>query len=209
MLTILVTLAAVAFVPPLHHCVSLALHGHFAAMHRYIHSLGLGGLALLLGLALAHAVIFYPSEIVTATAAWVYGFAPGLALMVGGWLAAALVTYALGRSVGRPLLRAIIGARFARLEQAMDRGGTSLLLAGRLIPVVPFALMGYAAGATHVGLWRFSWTTVLGYLPLTVAVSYLGSRAQTLSAGDPFVWVAAGVLLSLIALHWRVSRRRA
>jgi membrane protein implicated in regulation of membrane protease activity len=43
--------------------------------------------------------------------------------------------------------------------------------------VVPFALLGYAAGATHVSLWRFSWTTVIGYLPLTIAVAYLGSRA--------------------------------
>jgi uncharacterized membrane protein YdjX (TVP38/TMEM64 family) len=199
--------AAALLVPQLRHCVSLALHGEFGALRTYIHSLGTGGLALLLALMLGHAIFFYPSEIVTATAAYVYGFLPGLALVVVGWLACALLSYALGRSVGRPLLRAILGPRFIALERAMERGGISLLLSGRLLPVVPFSLLGYAAGATHVSLWRFSWTTVLGYLPLTTAVAYLGSRAQTLSANDPLVWAAAALLIAIIVAERVISHR--
>jgi uncharacterized membrane protein YdjX (TVP38/TMEM64 family) len=80
----------------------------------------------------------------------------------------------------------------------MENGGTSLLLSSRLIPIVPFALVGYAAGATHVSLWRFSWTTVVGYLPLTTAVVFLGSRAETLSFGNPLVWIAVIVLVALL-----------
>jgi uncharacterized membrane protein YdjX (TVP38/TMEM64 family) len=157
---------------------------------------------------LAHAIVFYPSEIVTATAGYVYGFAPGLAFVVVGWLLGALLSYALGASVGRPLLRSVLGRRFTRLEHGMERGGISLLLSARLIPVVPFALVGYAAGATRVGVWRFAWTTVVGYLPLTTAVTYLGSRAQTLSTRDPLVWVAAGAVVALIVVHWVLRRRR-
>ena len=199
--------ALVALVPPLRHCVSLALHGEFAALRSYIRSLGGGGFALLLGLMVAHAIIFYPSEIVTATAAYAYGFGPGLAFVVVGWLFAALFSYALGRAVGRPLLRSVLGHRFIRLERVMERGGTSLLLSGRLIPVVPFALLGYAAGATRVRLWPFSWTTVVGYLPLTIAVVYLGSRAKTLSTSDPLVWGAVAGLVALLLVERVVSRR--
>lgn len=90
----------------------------------------------------------------------------------------------------------------------MSQGGTSLLLSSRLIPIVPFALMGYAAGATRVSLWQFSWTTVVGYLPLTVAVTYLGSRAETLSVSNPLVWVAVAVLLGLLSSEWLLRRRR-
>lgn len=69
--------------------------------------------------------------------------------------------------------------------------------------------MGYAAGATRVRVWHFAWTTVVDFLPLTAAVAYLGSRAQTLSTGDPVAWVAAGVLLSLlIAARVPAVRRR-
>ncbi len=204
---ILAAVLIIAVVPQLRHCVGLVLHGHFHALHAYIRSLGAVGLALLLGLMLAHAVVLYPSEIVTATAGWVYGFAPGLAFVVIGWLVAALLSYALGRSVGRPLLRSLLGHRFIRLEHGMDRGGNALLLSWRLIPLVPFALVGYAAGATRVSLWRFSWTTVLGYLPLTTAVTYLGSRAETLSTSDPIVWIAAGGIIAILVAE-RIGHRR-
>lgn len=204
---IVMGVAVIAVVPQLRHCVSLALHGQFAGLRSYIRSLGLGGLLLLLGLMLAHAIVFYPSEIVTATAAYVYGFGAGLPLVVGGWLVSALLSYALGRTVGQALLRSVLGQRFRSLERAMERGGTSLLLSGRLIPVVPFALLGYAAGATRVSIWRFSWTTVLGYLPLTAAVAYLGSRAETLSASNPLVWAAAAVIVALLCGEWLLRHR--
>jgi uncharacterized membrane protein YdjX (TVP38/TMEM64 family) len=206
--TIIAVPLLIVVIPQLGHAVGLALHGHFHALRTYVRSLGTAGLALLLGLMVAHAVVFYPSEIVTATAGYIYGFAPALALVIAGWLLTALLSYALGRAIGGPLLRALLGQRFARLETGVADGGISLLLAGRLIPVVPFAFLGYAAGATRVNLWRFSWTTVAGYLPLTALVAYLGSDARTLSLGDPLVWVAVGSAAGLLAGHWALRRRQ-
>jgi uncharacterized membrane protein YdjX (TVP38/TMEM64 family) len=205
--TIVAGIALIAVVPELRHCVSLVIHGQFGALRTYVRSLGAGGFALLLGLMLAHAIVFYPSEIVTTTAGYVYGFAAGLAFVVVGWLLAALLCYALGRSVGGPLLRRVLGRRFTWLTATMETGGTVLLLSGRLIPIVPFALIGYAAGATHISLWRFSWTTVLGYLPLTTAVVYLGSRAETLSLSNPLVWIAVLALIALLVGEHLVRRR--
>lgn len=202
------TVALILLIPALRHSVGLALHGHFDALRLYIHSLGAAGPALLLGLMVAHAVVFYPSEIVTATAGYVYGFAPALGLVIGGWLLTALLSYALGRTLGGPLLRSLLGARFTRLEQGVAEGGVALLLAGRLLPVVPFAFLGYAAGATRVNLWRFAWTTVAGYLPLSALVTYLGSNAHTLSLGDPLVWVAVAAALLLLGSHWVLRHRR-
>jgi uncharacterized membrane protein YdjX (TVP38/TMEM64 family) len=127
---------------------------------------------------------------------------------VGGWFVAALLSYALGRAVGGPVLRRLLGRRFERLTTTIQRGGTSLLLSSRLIPIVPFALVGYAAGATQISLWRFSWTTVVGYLPLTIAVTYLGSQAQTLSTGNPLLWIAVAVLVSLVIGEQLLRHRR-
>ena len=200
-------IAVIAAVPQLRHCVGLVAHGQFTALRNYVQSLGAGGLALLVGLMLLHAIIFYPSEIVTTTIGYVYGFGPGLALAVGGWYVAALLSYALGRTVGGPVLRRLLGRRFEWLETTMERGGPSLLLSSRLIPFVPFALVGYAAGATHTSLWRFSWTTVIGYMPLTVAVTYLGSQARTLSSTNPLLWAAVAVLIGLLVAE-RFLRHR-
>lgn len=105
-------------------------------------------------------------------------------------------------------MRALLGKRFARLERGVADGGISLLLAGRLIPIVPFAFLGYAAGATHINLWRFAWTTIVGYLPLTALVAYLGSNAHTLSLGDPLIWVAVAVAALMLGGHSAARRRR-
>ena len=144
---ILVGLGIIFAVAPLRHSFDLCLHGDFAGLRAYITSLGAGGLALLIGLMLMHALIYYPTELVTATTAFVYGWLPGLAIAMGGWLLSALLSYLIGRLLAGPLLRSLLGARYRRFEQAIENGGTQLLIGYRLIPVVPFSFMGYASGA--------------------------------------------------------------
>lgn len=105
-----------------------------------------------------------------------------------------------GLVLGRPILHAALGPRFGRLERMIQDGGLTLLLGARLIPIFPFSITGYAAGAARVNLWRFVWTSVVGYLPLTIAVAYLGSQAQSLSVSDPAVWATVALLLALLVL---------
>jgi uncharacterized membrane protein YdjX (TVP38/TMEM64 family) len=207
-LGIVIGAAIVASVPELRHALSLALAGNLDGLRNQFRWLGAGGVALLLMLMLVHAVVFYPTELVTATAGLVYGFVPGLALVACGWLASGLLSYLLGRTVGKPLARVLFGRRrFEMLELAVQRGGTSLLLALRLVPIVPFALAGYVAGAVRVPVWRFAWTTLIGYLPQTALVAYLGSQSRSLSPSDPRLWAGVAAMLLLLAaarmLHLR------
>jgi uncharacterized membrane protein YdjX (TVP38/TMEM64 family) len=187
-------------VPEIRHGVSLALHGNLHGMRQEFRGLGFGGVMLLVGLVVSHAIVFFPSEIINATAGFVYGFVPGLALVMGAWVISSLVAYMLGRTLARPLLQRIFGVRrFNRAQRAVEEGGVPLLLASRLIPVVPSALMSYVAGAAHVPVVRFVWTTVIGTLPITAAVTLLGSRAQTLSFSDPVVWGTIVLMIALLA----------
>ena len=206
--SILLGAGVVLAVPELHHAATLALTGDFTGLRNYVNGLGAGGLVLVLSLMLAHAVIFYPTEVITATGAFVFGFIPGLAIALVGWLASALVSYLLGIALGRPVLHAALGPRFERLERLIQDGGVTLLLSARLIPIFPFSITGYAAGAARVNLWRFVWTTVVGYLPLTVAIAYLGSRAQSLSVGDPAVWATAVLSVASLGVARLVLVRR-
>jgi uncharacterized membrane protein YdjX (TVP38/TMEM64 family) len=205
---LVVGLGIIVAVPWLRHSFVLCLHGDFAGLRTYIKHLGAGGLALLIGLMLMHALIYYPTELVTATTAFVYGWLPGLAIAVGGWLLSALLSYLLGRLLAGPLLQSLLGRRYRDFERAIERGGTPLLLGYRLIPIVPFSFMGYAAGAVGIDVRTFAWTTVIGFLPLTVAVTYLGSRAQSLSLSDPLVWAAVALLLGLLVAAHRLQHRR-
>ncbi len=200
--------ALVALVPSLRHAVGLCLDGNFAGLRDYIRSLGAGGVLLLLALMLLHAVIFYPTELVTATAGFAYGWLPGFALCLAGWTLSALASYAIGRRIGDPILRSVLGEHFRRFDRAIHGADTVVWLSARLIPVVPFSFVGYAAGATRFSLWRFTWTSAVGFIPLTAAVSYLGSEARTLSLSDPLVWVAVALIIGLLVAGHLAARRR-
>ena len=213
-----VTLAGIATlallvlaVPDLRHVFEAAVQGDTAEVRSRIDSIGVAGPLLVVLLALLHAVVFYPAEIVDAAAGFAYGFFPALALMMLGWLLSGLLCFAVGHSVARPLLDRWFGSeRFERTEAAIERGGATLLLAVRLIPIVPFSLVSYAAGAARVPVWRFAWTTVVGYLPITTLAVYLGTRLEGLSLTDPLVLgIAAALLLLLLGGHWVMRRGRA
>ena len=200
--------ALVLAIPELRDAFEAAVRGDTAEVRSRIEDLGVAGPLLILGLALIHAVVFYPAEIVDAAAGFVYGFFPALTLMMLGWLLSGLLCFAVGRSVARPLLDRWFGTeRFERIEASIERGGATLLLAVRLIPIVPFSLVSYAAGAARVPAWRFAWTTALAYLPITALSVYFGTRLEGLSLTDPLVLGTAAALLALLAAgHWVMRR---
>jgi uncharacterized membrane protein YdjX (TVP38/TMEM64 family) len=195
-------------IPELRDAFEAAVRGDTAEVRSRIDDLGVAGPLLILALALIHTVVFYPAEILDAAAGFAYGFFPALALMMSGWLLSGLICFAVGRSVARPLLDRWFGAeRFERIEAAIERGGPTLLLAIRLIPIVPFSLVSYAAGAARVPLWRFVWTTTVAYIPITALSVYFGTRLEGLSLTDPLVWGSAAALLALLLIGHRIARR--
>jgi uncharacterized membrane protein YdjX (TVP38/TMEM64 family) len=126
--------------------------------------------------------------------------------MLNAW-----ASYAIGASVAHALLRRLLGQeRFANAEAMVARGGVTLLLAVRLIPILPFSLVCYAAGAARVPPWRYTWTTFVGYLPITILATYLGSRLEHLHPTDPLVIGAVCVLILLLfAARWLSRALRA
>ena len=198
----------VVAVDPLREAVSAAWQGDNDEVRRQIDRLGAAGPLLILALTLLHAVVFYPAEIVDAAAGYAYGFFPALALMTAGWVLSGLICWAIGHRVARPLFDRWFGSeRFERVERSIERGGPTLLLAMRLIPILPFSIVSYAAGAARVPAWRFVWTTAVGYLPITAISVYFGTRLEGLSLTDPLVLGSALALLALLAIGHRVARR--
>lgn len=199
---ILVGVAVALAVPSLHDAVGDAIHGNTAKVR---HDLGgsLSGALLVFWLAMVHVVVWYPAEILDAASGYVFGFGAGFPLVMGSWIASGLAAYAVGRHFARPVLYRVVGEeRFRRVEDLIDRGGAIALLGGRLIPIVPFSLMGYVCGAARVPLVRFTWTTAVGYAPITAYFTYLGSKLQGFSAEDPILWVGGiGLLLCLLLIR--------
>lgn len=194
-------------IEPLRTGVFNAVEGDTESLRRELRSLDFGGVLIVLSLALLHAVVWYPTEILDAAAGFVYGFWAALALVMVGWVLNGIIGHAIGRRVARPVLYRVINERrFERMERAVHRGGVTLLLGMRLVPIIPFSLFSIAAGAARVPMGTFIWTTAVGYLPLTAVFVYLGSRLEELSPTDPVIWIGAAVVIVLLLLTRRLHR---
>lgn len=194
--------------------VDAIVNGNTRELRRQLLDLGVGGVLVLLTVCLSHAIVPFPTEIVTAAAGFVYGFWLALPLLLACWLASALLAYWLAERFGRPLARRLVGTRrLARAEELMEIGGAATLLSLRLIPLIPYNAICYAAGVTRVPLVRYAWTTVVGIIPLTVLVAYLGSRLKSPDFGDWRVWLLVAAFIAIVVggqvLERRLRYRRA
>src|SRR3954468_984471 len=188
--------------------VDATLDGDSRALRRELLDLGVGGVLVLLAVVLSHAIVPFPAELVTGAAGYVYGFWVALPMMLAFWLLSALLAYWLGERFRRAVARGVVGgARLARAEALVDRGGAGVLLSLRVIPLIPFNAICYAAGITRVPVGRYAWTTVVGILPLTVLVAYLGSRLESPDCGDPRVWLLIIAFIAVVVAGQIFERR--
>lgn len=173
-----------------------------------VKSWGAAGVGLTAGLALAHAVLPYPAELLCLAAGFAYGFVPGLALMLVVWTASCLLAYWLARRFGRPLVQRFVDqAALARAEERVAGASATTLLALRVIPIVPYNVVSYPSGMFRVPLGRFTWTSTLGLAPQLALVTYFGSEAEELSPADWRIWAVGYGWLALIVLGRRLARR--
>jgi uncharacterized membrane protein YdjX (TVP38/TMEM64 family) len=188
--------------------VQATLDGNSRELRRELLALGVGGVLVLLAVILAHAILPFPSELATGTAGFVYGFWAAVPMMLVFWLASALLAYWIAERFGRPLARRLVGERrLRRAEEFVARGGAAPLLSLRLIPLVPYNAVCYAAGITRVPLGRYAWTTVAGITPLTVLVAYLGSRLESPRFDDWRLWLLVVAFIAIVVGGQVVERR--
>jgi len=133
-----------------------------------------------------------------------YGPLWGSAITWIGAMLGAFIAFGLTRMLGRPFVALMIVERdWRRLDDWAARHGPRLVLVARLIPIIAFNLINYAAGLTRLSWWTFAWTTGLGILPVTILMAVLGSRMEALSWPIWMALAAGAILLWLVLRRWR------
>jgi uncharacterized membrane protein YdjX (TVP38/TMEM64 family) len=168
-----------------------------------IRSWGPWGLAGSIGLMIAHSFLPFPAEIIACANGMIWGPAWGAAVTWIGAMLGAAAAFGVVRGLGRPILRRLLQPdQWRRLDGwSQSRGGAALLVS-RLIPLIAFNLINYAAALTAISWWTFLWATGLGILPLTILLAVLGDRMIALPL---WAWLLLGALAlgSWLALHGR------
>lgn len=161
----------------------------------------LGSIALMF----IHSFLPFPAELIAIANGIVFGPFWGSVITWVGAMLGAISTFALVRLLGRPFVqRMLTENQFSRLSQWSSTQGGGALLISRLIPLIAFNLLNYAAALTQISWWTFIWATGLGILPLTIAFNVFG--ASVLAA---MTWNWAWILLgALLIVGWILIKRR-
>ena len=114
-----------------------------------------------------------------------------------------MLAYEIGRRTARPVLECFVGSERARAPGARSRrtAGSTLLLAARLVPIVPFSLFSYRRGRCR-GPARALRLDDGRRLPADhrPLPSIWEPRLDELSLTDPRIWLAVAGLLALLLL---------
>ena len=173
-------------------------HGDLAALRTQMRAIGAAAALAVLVLALAHTVLPFPAEILSAAAGFALGVPLALAVLLVGLLVSAVITCLLGLHLGRPAAAARVGAcRLARAERFVQRGGVRGWFVLRLSPLIPFSPVCLASGLVRVPLRRYLWTTTSGLFPELTLVTFIGSHLNDFSLARP---VICGPLVGLLVL---------
>ncbi len=156
-----------------------------------------------IALMIVHSFLPFPAELLTLANGMVFGPVWGTVITWVGAMLGATSTFALVRMIGRPFLERMLSERqLIRLSSWSSTQGGVTLLAARLIPLIAFNLLNYAAAMTHISWWTFIWATALGILPLIILLNVFGASVLTM---NPWLWLPLG---AAVLLGWWFIRRR-
>lgn len=166
-----------------------------AAMRSRVDAAGPWGPILFVTLYAGLSLIPFPKALLTAAGGALFGLWAGAGLSLAGALVGAVVSFGLGRLLGRDAVDRLIRGRLARVDALLADHGLAAVLVVRLVPILPFTAINYASGLSSVKFRHYVLGSAVGMVPGSLAYAALGSYGT-----KPWGLAAAGsALIVLVA----------
>lgn len=139
----------------------------------------------------------------------IYGGVEGLLLTSIGALVSALIGFILARLLGAKL--APTDERWLHVSQSLNSGGIAYSFAARLLPLIPYGVVSFAAGLSPVKQRDYLIGTLLG-TPLGIApFVFLGSTGVQMSSSHdviPLLASGTGMSILIVVSTWYGANRK-
>jgi uncharacterized membrane protein YdjX (TVP38/TMEM64 family) len=128
------------------------------------------------GLLIAQAVLApLPAPAVAAAGGYIFGTFAGFVLTWLGVLLGGTLSFWISRLFGREYVTR--SDRLKGLDRRVEEHGAMIVFVLRLVPLISFDAISYAAGLTGLSFWRFFLASALGSAPGTFVFVYLGGTS--------------------------------
>ena len=166
-----------------------------AALRSRVDAAGVWGPAVFFALYVGLALIPCPKALLTAAGGALFGLWAGAALSLAAALVGAVISFGVGRMLGREAVDRLIHGRLARVDALLADHGLSAVLIVRLVPLVPFIAINYASGLSGVKFRHYVLGSALGMVPGSLAYAALGAYGT-----EPWGLAAAGSALIILVV---------
>ena len=173
------------------------------AMRSRVAEAGAWGPALFFALYVGLALIPCPKALLTAAGGALFGLWAGAGLALAAALVGAVISFGLGRLLGRDAVDRLIHGRVARVDALLADHGLSAVLIVRLVPLVPFIAINYASGLSGVRFRHYVLGSAIGMVPGSLAYAALGAYGT-----NPWGLAAAGsaLIVLIVGGSWWARR---
>jgi phosphatidylserine/phosphatidylglycerophosphate/cardiolipin synthase-like enzyme/uncharacterized membrane protein YdjX (TVP38/TMEM64 family) len=201
---------------------ALAAAWRFSPLHEWLNLDALVGLGdkmeempmtplLVLGAFVVAGLLVVPVLLLITVCGIVFGPLVGGLYALSGALLSGIVTYTIGRKLGRETVRRVAGKRLNAITRGLAKRGLLTMILVRVVPVAPFTIVNVVAGASHIGWRDFIIGTALGMLPGIIATVVFVDRLidAVRHPGPKTIALLALIAAGLIGLTLYVHRRLA
>lgn len=155
-------------------------------------------------------ILILPSTALNLIGGGIFGPWLGLLWTSLAAILAAIAAFAFSRSLGRRTTARWLAGRWQAMDIEIQRGGVFYMFAIRLVPIMPYGLVNFAAGLTSIRFQDFLIGTTLGTVPSILPFVWLGSSSvKAFSTGDILPVVGALALTGILVAGstWIKQRR--
>lgn len=154
-------------------------------------------------------ILVLPSTALNLTGGAIFGPVLGTVWTSIAAIIAAIVSFGFTRTIGRNTVARKLAGRWQAMDAEVRRGGLFYMFAIRLIPIMPYGLVNFAAGLTAVSFKDYVLGTTLGTVPSVLPFVLIGSSGLTvLRTGDVLPLITALVLTGILIAGSTWYRRR-
>jgi len=125
-------------------------------------------------------VFMWPEMILAMTAGLAFGPIWGTLLTIIGATLGGTLAFLVARYLGRDFVKRFIQGKMKMLDEKSAEHGFKIIFFLRLIPLVPFNALDYAAGLSKIRLRDYILGTFLGIMPGAFAYVNLGSNLENI-----------------------------
>ncbi|KZZ85795.1 SNARE associated Golgi family protein [Bacillus sp. SJS] len=172
----------------------------------WILSLGAAGPVVYILLYTVRPLTLFPASILSLAGGLAFGPISGMIYIMAGASGGALVAFFLSRTFGRKMVPD--SEWISSLKKIIEKNGFLYVLVLRILPIVNFDLISYAAGLTTIRWGSFLLATIIGIIPGTFAYSFLGSSFTSDNKMIIFIAIGIFIILAIIPILFRKKMKK-